>query len=547
MPKKEKYTTHSDAEDSSVQLRPILGVRPGLYLSVLYGAAALVVLFFLLVYPGLHRRGVYVSFSTLPEKATITVDGKYSGTSPCTIFVQHGNRHIEISKPFHDPVAFDRVIEGRIFFTLFVPDRIPEKKLLTLSKPYEFVQWSLGDFQKNPDIPQIISDTSIALTAVNPRSIMYDYLDNCIQYVTNESQIREIVYAISIISTSNNFINQTSLANIANNIIHIKQKYDNFPSWLLLSLSRSNAKRVAQNEWISNYLSTYRDNIAKYYQGSLPFTASSDSPGNTISVQNALFHSIPRGELVLGKDDNIESFGKSIDSLLPHPISIKTFYLGETEVTNRQFRLFLDENPDWAPQNMAALIKKTLVTDGYLADWSDGKIPSGRDDYPISSVSYYASLAYCEWLTKRIQTALPGYVARLPTEAEWEWAARGGLRGMPYPLGEKPGSAIFFTKGTTGPSKAGSSEPNRYGLRDMLGNVWEWCFDSFAPSVYLLSSFDLETNATLTFSVPAGPDKVVRGGSWNNQRELIKVFTRGSQPVDWCTPYLGFRVALSRR
>jgi formylglycine-generating enzyme required for sulfatase activity len=260
-----------------------------------------------------------------------------------------------------------------------------------------------------------------------------------------------------------------------------------------------------------------------------------------------IFRAIPKGNLVLGKDDNVDSFGKSIDPLLPHPIAIKAFYLGETEVSNRQFRSFLDENPDWAPGNVSALAQKALATDGYLTEWVGGKIPAGHDDYPITSVSFHAANAYCEWLTKKLQSTLPGYSARLPTEAEWEWAARGGLRGMPYPLGERPGSAVFFVKGITGPSKAGSSEPNGYELRDMLGNVWEWCSDSFAPSAYLLSSFDSGANAALALSSPAGHDKVVRGGSWNNQRELIKVFTRGSQPAEWCTPYLGFRIAISRQ
>jgi formylglycine-generating enzyme required for sulfatase activity len=117
---------------------------------------------------------------------------------------------------------------------------------------------------------------------------------------------------------------------------------------------------------------------------------------------------------------------------------------------------------------------------------------------------------------------------------------------MPYPLGEKPGASVFFTKGATGPARAGSSEPNGYGLRDMVGNVWEWCSDSFAPAAYLLTSLDPMENAKLAGALPPSVDHVVRGGSWNNARDQVKVFTRGSQPADWCTPYLGFRVALAR-
>ena len=81
----------------------------------------------------------------------------------------------------------------------------------------------------------------------------------------------------------------------------------------------------------------------------------------------------------------------------------------------------------------------------------------------------------------------------------------------------------------------------------MAGNVWQWCADPYAPGSYLLSSLDPGLNASYERSYTAGPDRVVRGGSWSNQSEQISVFTRGSQPADWSTPYLGFRVALARK
>jgi formylglycine-generating enzyme required for sulfatase activity len=81
----------------------------------------------------------------------------------------------------------------------------------------------------------------------------------------------------------------------------------------------------------------------------------------------------------------------------------------------------------------------------------------------------------------------------------------------------------------------------------MVGNVWQWCEDPYAPSSYLLTSLDPALNASYEKGYAPGPDRAVRGGSWNNQSEQITVFTRGSQPAEWSTPYLGFRVALARR
>ena len=95
--------------------------------------------------------------------------------------------------------------------------------------------------------------------------------------------------------------------------------------------------------------------------------------------------------------------------------------------------------------------------------------------------------------------------------------------------------------------RAGASEPNGYGLRDMMGNVWVWCLDPYAPSSYLLSSLDPRLNASYEKAYPAGPDRVVRGGGWGNQSEQMRVYTRGAQPAEWSTAYLGFRVALARR
>ena len=118
---------------------------------------------------------------------------------------------------------------------------------------------------------------------------------------------------------------------------------------------------------------------------------------------------------------------------------------------------------------------------------------------------------------------------------------------MPFPLGGKPGGAVFFSPGILGPAPAGSSEPNGFGLRDMLGNVWEWCADSFSPNAALLSSRDARTSASIEATLADGPERVVRGGSWADQPGTDKVYTRGSQPGEWCTPYLGIRVALGRK
>jgi formylglycine-generating enzyme required for sulfatase activity len=165
----------------------------------------------------------------------------------------------------------------------------------------------------------------------------------------------------------------------------------------------------------------------------------------------------------------------------------------------------------------------------------------------VANVSYYAAEAFCAWLTTRLPAALAGYEARLPSESEWEWAARGGLAAQPYPLGAVPAGAVFAGSGAQGPAPVGASAANGFGLKDMSGNVWEWCADWYSPVKYLFSSWEADRNGTDgADNPPTGFEKVVRGGSWSNERELVRVYTRGSQPPSWCTPYLGFRVVLAR-
>jgi formylglycine-generating enzyme required for sulfatase activity len=545
MPKKERPDPQSEAIDVSVRLKPILGVRPGVYLTGIYGVALLLLGFFLLFNPGLRNRGSYLGLTTFPDHATVKIDGVYAGSTPCNVFIPRGERAVTVSKPYYQAATIQMKVRGRVFGTLLVPDRKKTALVLKVDDPEGLLEWALRDFQKNPEIAQIISDASWVANDPMATKEVYAFLLNCMYFVRNEAQVRELLVAIFRTTSYGTFLSPNALVSLAGHAIQLKEKYDNSPSWLLLALSKKNSEKIASSQWVQQYLSAYRQSVSRFYEP--PSISPNPSLGASLSVNGMTFRSIPAGELVMGKDDNLDSLGKSIDLLLAHPVTIDPFYFGVTEVTNRQYKSFVDENPEWSPANRDTLAGKGLATDTYLAEWQNGSYPSGRDAWPVVSVSWNAATAYAGWFTSKVQAAMPGYQARLPLESEWEWAARGGLRGLPYPLGGKPGDAVFYQRGIAGPSPAGTSQPNGYGLRDMLGNVWEWCSSPFSPASNLLTSFDPRANAALERALPDAPDRAVRGGSWANQPGTDKVFTRGSQPTDWCTPYLGFRVALTRR
>jgi gamma-glutamyl hercynylcysteine S-oxide synthase len=537
MPKQDKNAPPTAGDDSTVRLKPILGLRPGQYLTALYGVGLLLVIYLFLFMPGIKHHGAYLSVRTFPGHATVKIDGVYAGSTPCTVFLPHGQRSVEISHPYYTSITLARRVGGRVFATLIVPDRSSTSALLQLADAEGLATWALADFQRNPEIPEVLSDAAFAAVDSAAREKLYDMLAAGLLTTTNESQMRELLLAAARVSAHGAFLTPGSFVTLLERAVDLAQKSGNFPAWAVLALSPENQKKIAPSPWIQQYLVSYRAALARYYE---PGSAVSQGGGGGTFVAGLSFRLIPSGDLVMGRDDNLDALGKSIDRLLAHPVRIRSFYLGTTEVTNAEYQSFVSENPDWSPVNRPSLVQKGLVSDTYLADWKGVSPAPGAASLPVTSVSWHAAAAYTQWLTRRVQAALPGYIARLPSEAEFEWAARGGIRGMPYPLGGKPGGAVFFKTGIAGPSPAGTSEPNGYGLRDMLGNVWEWCADPFAINAGLLSSPD-------PGSIPGAPDRAVRGGSWADQPGTDKVYTRGAQPADWCTPYLGFRVALARQ
>ena len=152
-----------------------------------------------------------------------------------------------------------------------------------------------------------------------------------------------------------------------------------------------------------------------------------------------------------------------------HNVTIAGFYLDQFEVTNAAFRRFIRARPEWS----VARIPSALHNGNYLKDWNGDNFPKGKANHPVANVSWYAAAAFCQWLGKR-----------LPTEAEWEFAARGGMKDKTFPWGDEPvdpSRANYGGSKLGGTSPVGSYPPNGYGLFDMAGNVWEFTADEWAP------------------------------------------------------------------
>jgi sulfatase modifying factor 1 len=164
--------------------------------------------------------------------------------------------------------------------------------------------------------------------------------------------------------------------------------------------------------------------------------------------------------------------------------------------------------------------------------WTDPRFADPGQ--PVVGVSWEEAMAYCAWLGART-----GHRYRLPTEAEWERAARGGLEDARYPWGDAPPEAVLpgVRLPLAGPPRVGGGPVNGYGLTDLSGCVHEWCLDWHADGYYAVAPEHAPTGP------PAGDRRASRGGAWRHQIPWSPVAHRSSLPPRLRYSDYGFRVA----
>ena len=198
-----------------------------------------------------------------------------------------------------------------------------------------------------------------------------------------------------------------------------------------------------------------------------------------------------------------------------HRVWVDAFELAAGQVTNADYSRFLDTTKHRKPLH-----------------WEDP--PFSLPEQPVVAVSWFDAAAYCEWLSR-----ITGERYRLPTEAEWERAARGGLEGKLYPWGDEPPESLpnYAARWKTGPEPVARYAPNTFGLYNIGDNVHEWCADWYSPGYYALSP---ERN-------PQGPAEGIRrasrGGSWRHYLKVSRCAARSSIPPEFQYADYGFRVA----
>ena len=268
---------------------------------------------------------------------------------------------------------------------------------------------------------------------------------------------------------------------------------------------------------------------------------------------------IPEGEFIMGSDSGEE------DELPVRPVYLDSYWIGKYTVTYAQFKRFIYETgymTDAEQGKGSYLTADDIRGPNPEGNWNNNIFMQG-DDHPVISVSWYDAEKYCEWLSEKIDLDF-----MLPTEAQWEKSARG-TDGRAFPWGNEDVTAdranfadmIFAEKygeerrghydlndgfAETSPVGSFPGGASPYGVMDMAGNVWEWCYDYYDPDYYSVSP-DINP-----FGPNAGGDRVNRGGSYDNWsgyaspergHNLRSAERTGNEP-DSSDDHMGFRIAI---
>lgn len=279
--------------------------------------------------------------------------------------------------------------------------------------------------------------------------------------------------------------------------------------------------------------------------------------------------SIPSGTFHMGQaDEDVAASQINMNK----QVTVSGFYMDDTEISNNEYRQFMNAilqdslSVLGEPYVMNELYPDTTVwTKNFSHHMGDPMMEyyywhPAFDNYPVVGVDWEAAQVFCKWRTDYLnayrastgQYAMPAF--RLPSEAEWEYAARGGRDLVKYPWGNpyirnakgclianfKPGRGNFYDDGHAYTAPVDVYFPNDWGLYNMSGNVSEWTQDAFDPTA-MVRAWDLNP----LLDDPNEPRKVIRGGSWKDVAYYLETGTRTFEYKDSTRAYIGFRCAMT--
>ncbi|MDR1218924.1 MAG: SUMF1/EgtB/PvdO family nonheme iron enzyme [Treponema sp.] len=436
--------------EDQAHLKPLFGVRPGVYLAGLYGLVIVIALFFVLLYPGLKNPGGLLIVSTEPEGAAIWVDGVYQAAAPATIFVPQGKRRICISLPSFTGWQDEIDVTGRAFASLLFPKKTlitatleaPDPAAVLDQGAAEYAAWSFaGEPTAIYQIPLSLSEAAYraafaARGNAAALSAMNETLEAASRFASTTAGARDLIRSKYLIDNGGLSPSPLAVVSSAQGMLSFLSKNPDSATALASLVPPELMSVIVDSTWYKKQ--TADGNAAK---PAMVETA----PAETAAVNGTLFYTIPKGTLSQGNRVFI----------------IEEFSVAAAEVSPALWEDFLAANPEWKKENGAGLVSQGFATEDYLEYGMIG-------ESSVTSVSWYAAKAYCAWLSTFLEDA--NHEIRLPYEREWEYAAVNDLISATQP------AAV-------------------------------WCEDHFAP----LNAISAKSES---IAAAGSPERSVRGGKY---------------------------------
>jgi len=479
MPSMPDKSDKPDLPDYNVKLKPILGVRPGVYLACIYGIVLLAILFFIFLYPALSNPGSLIVVKSEPWGAAVLVDDVYRGAAPCEAFVSPGKHKLELRLSGFVPARTEIVTGKRLFASVFFPLKTAIFQKLEsndpagafISEAEDYAAWSFtGESSAAYQVPLSLSEAAYRFGpyAADPalRKSMEDTVVSSSRFAITRAGLRDLIRAKTLLDNQGLSPSPLSILGSAEDVIDFLSDNPQAALWLGALLTGEAQSAVTASAW-------YKE-------------ASQKLESQPRSVRAPRFESVQIGGLTFRM---VQGGLPLLGTNFPQGTTVDTFYISQDPISPAAWRAFTAQEPKWKKENMDALIKEGLVNEGYMEDFYDA--PDN-----VSGISWHAAVAFCGWLNSSLppQLVSASYEAHLPTEAEWEYAASSG--------------AIEY------------------------GNFWEWCEEPFVPLIFL----------SVPHEAPQfSPERPVRGGSWRNQPGSVNSETRGFLHPSFCSPFVSAR------
>ncbi|MDR1362963.1 MAG: SUMF1/EgtB/PvdO family nonheme iron enzyme, partial [Spirochaetaceae bacterium] len=475
----------------------------------IYSLIIIIILFFLLIFPGITRRGSLVAFTSEPSGAAVRVDDVFFDATPCAVFVEEGRRRFDIVSPGFEDFTVEAGIGAGAFASLFFPRRVSIHAELKESAPLaalalgvkEAAAWSFtGESVSVYQTPMPISEGAYR-SAPADGGAADELLKAAARFTSTRGFLKDLLRAKLL---ADNEGRSPSPIKTISSLAKIFAFMADNPSFTvaIAGLLEENAKPLLESAWYKKSIinEVFPPQTERQIETQTAYNARF---GGNLSVGGVQFVEVENGIFKAAADFNYES-------------PMRRYYIAANEVSGNDWAAFLSENPEWRLENAAALMENGLVDRLYLVESDDSPVPT------VSGVSWFAAEAYCRWLNTKLQAPFSDWTVRLPSEIEWEYAAKSAAKGLD---GGRLKNIILKQSGVdTASSGAG---------------LWEWCADPFVPLYFVKAGAE-------SIAAVDSPKRSVRGGSWINPPGTVTPETRGGAALSSCSPFISFRPVIAQ-